>query len=335
MQKALFVCIFFVNICVAQIADFNHINFSKADDIAKSYRSKNLLNLNEITFNITKDLETDLEKLRAIYVWICNNIANDFGLYTKNKRKRERFQKDSIRLHEWNSEFKTLLFKRLLKKKKTICTGYAYLLKEMCKIVGIEAKIVNGFGRTSTVDFSTLTEANHSWNMVKIDEKWYVCDPTWATGISFPEEGRFDFQFNEGYFLTTPQLFFKNHFPMVKEFSLLKGKTPTLQEFIEMPLLYGEAYNFLESHISPNKMYQEIKQNDVFTFEYQLKKNIIINDLKLISSTGNNDRTLKPEINLQDKKLAITYQFKHKGFYDVHLYHQQKIIATYTFNVTD
>jgi len=335
MQKALFVCIFFVNICVAQIADFNHINFSKADDIAKSYRSKNLLNLNEITFNITKDLETDLEKLRAIYVWICNNIANDFGLYTKNKRKRERFQKDSIRLHEWNSEFKTLLFKRLLKKKKTICTGYAYLLKEMCKIVGIEAKIVNGFGRTSTVDFSTLTEANHSWNMVKIDEKWYVCDPTWATGISFPEEGRFDFQFNEGYFLTTPQLFFKNHFPMVKEFSLLKGKTPTLQEFIEMPLLYGEAYNFLESHISPNKMYQEIKQNDVFTFEYQLKKNIIINDLKLISSTGNNDRTLKPEINLQNKKLAITYQFKHKGFYDVHLYHQQKIIATYTFNVTD
>jgi len=335
MQKALFVCIFFVNICVAQIADFNHINFSKADDIAKSYRSKNLLNLNEITFNITKDLETDLEKLRAIYVWICNNIANDFGLYTKNKRKRERFQKDSIRLHEWNSEFKTLLFKRLLKKKKTICTGYAYLLKEMCKIVGIEAKIVNGFGRTSTVDFSTLTEANHSWNMVKIDEKWYVCDPTWATGISFPEEGRFDFQFNEGYFLTTPQLFFKNHFPMVKEFSLLKGKTPTLQEFIEMPLLYGEAYNFLESHISPNKMYQEIKQNDVFTFEYQLKKNIIINDLKLISSTGNNDKTLKPEINLQNKKLAITYQFKHKGFYDVHLYHQQKIIATYTFNVTD
>ena len=335
MQKALFVCIFFVNICVAQIADFNHINFSKADDIAKSYRSKNLLNLNEITFNITKDLETDVEKLRAIYVWICNNIANDFGLYTKNKRKRERFQKDSIRLHEWNSEFKTLLFKRLLKKKKTICTGYAYLLKEMCKIVGIEAKIVNGFGRTSTVDFSTLTEANHSWNMVKINEKWYVCDPTWATGISFPEEGRFDFQFNEGYFLTTPQLFFKNHFPMVKEFSLLKSKTPTLQEFIEMTLLYGEAYNFLESHISPNKMHQEIKQNDVFTFEYQLKKNITINDLKLISSTGNNDRTLKPEINLQDKKLAISYQFKHKGFYDVHLYHQQKIIATYTFNVTD
>ena len=335
MQKALFVCIFFVNICVAQIADFNHINFSKADDIAKSYRSKNLLNLNEITFNITKDLETDVEKLRAIYVWICNNIANDFGLYTKNKRKRERFQKDFIRLHEWNSEFKTLLFKRLLKKKKTICTGYAYLLKEMCKIVGIEAKIVNGFGRTSTVDFSTLTEANHSWNMVKINEKWYVCDPTWATGISFPEEGRFDFQFNEGYFLTTPQLFFKNHFPMVKEFSLLKSKTPTLQEFIEMTLLYGEAYNFLESHISPNKMHQEIKQNDVFTFEYQLKKNITINDLKLISSTGNNDRTLKPEINLQDKKLAISYQFKHKGFYDVHLYHQQKIIATYTFNVTD
>ena len=334
MQKALFVSVFFVNFCFAQKADFNNINFSKADYIAKSYRSKNLLNLNEITFNITKDLETDVEKLRAIYVWICNNIANDFGLYVKNKRKRKRFQEDSIRLREWNSEFKTLLFKRLLKKKKTICTGYAYLLKEMCKIVGIEAKIVNGFGRTSDVDFTTLTEANHSWNVVKINGKWYLCDPTWATGISFPEEGRFDFQFNEGYFLTQPQLFFKNHFPIDKEFSLLDENTPTLQEFTEMPLLYGEAYNFLESHISPTKMHQEIKQNDVFTFEYQLKKDIKIEDLKLIISSGNNERTVQPEINLQNKKLAITYQFKNSGFYDVHLYHQQKIIATYTFEIS-
>ncbi|WP_339883236.1 transglutaminase domain-containing protein [Polaribacter vadi] len=334
MQKALFVCIFFVNICFAQKADFNNINFSKADGIAKSYRSKNLLNLNEITFNITKDLETDVEKLRSIYVWICNNIANDFGLYTKNKRKRKRFQKDFIRLHEWNSEFKTLLFKRLLKRKKTICTGYAYLLKEMCTIVGIEAKIVNGFGRTSTVDFTTLTEANHSWNVVKINGKWYLCDPTWATGISFPEEGRFYFQFNEGYFLTAPQLFFKNHFPIEKEFSLLKDKTPTLQEFIEMPLLYGEAYNFLEAHLYPTKMHQEIKQNDVFTFEYQLKKEIKVDELKLVISSGSNERTVQPEINLQDKKLAITHQFKNRGFYDVHLYHQQKIIATYTFEIS-
>lgn len=334
MQKALFVYIFFINICVAQKADFNNINFSKADNIAKSYKSKNLLNLNEITFNITKDLETDVEKLRSIYVWICNNIANDFGLYSKNKRKRERFKEDSIRLHEWNSEFKTILFKRLLKKKKTICTGYAYLLKEMCSIVGIEAKIVNGFGRTSDVDFTTLTEANHSWNLVKINGKWYLCDPTWATGISFPEEGKFYFQFNEGYFLTVPQLFFKNHYPLQKEYSLLNDATPTLQEFTEMPLLYGEAYNFLETHISPNKMHQEIKQNDVFTFEYQLKKDIKIDDLKLIFSSGSNEKTVQPEINLQDKRLAITYQFKNRGFYDVHLYHQQKIIATYTFKIS-
>jgi len=335
MQKTLFVCLFFVNICVAQITDFENINFFKADNIAKSYKSKNLLNLNEITFDITKDLETDVEKLRSIYIWICNNIANDFGLYARNKRKRERFKEDSIRLHEWNSEFKTLLFKKLLKKKKTICTGYAYLLKEMCSIIGIESKIVNGFGRTSDVDFTTLIEANHSWNVVKINGKWYLCDPTWATGITFPEEGKFYFQFNEGYFLTAPELFFKNHFPLKKEYSLLSDSTPTLKEFTEMPLLYGEAYIFLETHISPNKMHHEIKKNDIFTFKYKLKNNIKISDLKLVFSSGMNEKTVEPTINLQNKNLEIAYQFKNKGFYDVHLYHQQKIIATYTFKITD
>jgi hypothetical protein len=47
-----------------------------------------------------------------------------------------------------------------------------------------------------------------------------------------------------------------------------------------------------------------------------------------------NERTVNPEINLQDKKLAISYQFKNSGFYDVHVYHQKKIIATYTFEIS-
>ena len=65
------------------------------------------------TLNLTKNLHTEVEKVRAIYMWICHNVANDYRLYTLNDRKRKRFKKDSIRLTEWNSTFKKTLFKKL------------------------------------------------------------------------------------------------------------------------------------------------------------------------------------------------------------------------------
>ncbi|PQJ80874.1 hypothetical protein BTO18_02550 [Polaribacter porphyrae] len=332
--KRVFLLLLIAKIGFAQQSDFKNIDFSKADNIAKTVKVKRLYKLNELTFKLTKNLNTDVEKVRAIYVWICNNIANSFSLYSLNERKRNRFEKDSIKLQNWNSKFKKKLFKKLLKKKRTICTGYAYLFKEMCNIAGIESKMVNGFGRTSSVDFSELTMPNHTWNVVKINNKWYVCDPTWSTGISFPEEGRFKFNFNDGYFLTTPKLFFKNHFPLEKQFSLLGKQTPSFLDFTEMPLLYNDAFKLIEEHQLPLKMDHEIKKDSMVTFQYKLKTNINLNKVKFVLFSGDNERRITPtRKSIQNNILILNYQFKRRGFYDFHLYFDDEIIATYVFRV--
>lgn len=328
-----FLLFFYISFSFAQQSDFKQIDFSKADYIAKTVKTKRLYELNKLTFKLTKDLETDVEKVRAIYIWICNNVANDFNLYSLNERKRRRFEKDSIKLQNWNSKFKKLLFKKLLKRKRTICTGYAYLLKEMCNIAGIPSKMVNGFARTSTVDFSKLTMPNHTWNVVKLNEKWYLCDPTWSTGISFPDEGKFKFQYNDGYFLTDPKLFFQNHYPIENRFSLLEEKTPSFIDFIELPLIYGDAFTVLEKHLSPKKMHHTLKQNDAFTFEYQLKKEVDINKIKFVVDSGTFEKSVKPEIDLQNNLLTLHYTFKNRGFFDLHLYIENKLITTYTFKI--
>ncbi|MFK8058974.1 MAG: transglutaminase domain-containing protein [Polaribacter sp.] len=334
MQKiGLIFFLFFVNFGFTQQSDFKHIDFRKADYIAKNLKTKRIYELNKLTFKLTNNLDTDVEKLRAIYIWICNNIANDFRLYSLNKRKRKRFAEDSIKLQNWNSKFKKTLFKKLLKKKRTICTGYAYLLKEMCKIVGIESKMVNGFGRTSTVDFTKLNMPNHTWNVVKLNNKWYLCDPTWSTGISFPEEGRFQFIYNDGYFLTDPNLFILNHYPIENRFSLLEDKTPSLKNYTELPLLYGDAFTVLEKHLSPKKMHHIIKQNDSFNFTYQLKKEIDLNKIKFIVDMGSTEKSTKPKVDLQNNILTLNHTFKKRGFFDLHLYIENKLIATYTFKV--
>ena len=334
MQKIGFFLLFlFVKTCFAQQSDFKNIDFTKADNRAKIIKSKKLLKLNELTFKLTENLETDVEKFRAIYVWICSNIANDYRLYALNDRKRNRFEKDSIRLNKWNSRFKKLLFKKLLKKKRTICTGYAYLLKEMANIAGIEAKIVNGFGRTGAIDLEKIN-ANHTWNVVKLNEKWYLCDPTWSAGISYPDEGKFVFQLNDGYFLTDPALFIKNHFPVDVSYTLLENNSPSIEEFIEMPLFYGKGYDVFEKDISPFKMHHEIKQNETFTFQYKLKKELDLNSIKLVFYNGSTEKSIKPETSLQENILTIKHQFKRTGFYDLHLYAEGEIIVTYTFRIS-
>ncbi|APZ47981.1 hypothetical protein BW723_17490 [Polaribacter reichenbachii] len=333
-KTTFYLLLFYVSIGFSQQSDFKHINFTKADKIANATKTKRLYELNKLTYDLTSNLETDVEKLRAIYVWICNNIANDFRLYTLNERKRNRFEKDSLKLENWNSKFKKILFKKLLKKKKTICTGYAYLLKEMCKIVGIESYMVNGFARTATVDFSTLTMPNHTWNVVKLNNKWYLCDPTWSTGISFPEEGRFQFIYNNGYFLADPELFFMNHFPADNQFSLLGETTPNFTEYTELPLVYGDAFTIVKEHIVPKKMHHILKKNAVFTFKYLLKEEHNINKVKFVIDSGASEKTIKPEFNIENSILTLKHTFKSKGFFDVHLYIENKLIATYTFKVT-
>jgi len=116
----------------AQISDFNHIDFKNADSAAMACKDEGLTNLAELSFKLTSNLTTDVERFRAIYRWVCGNIANDYSLYLKNKRKRERFKTDSTKLKDWNDAFRKRLFKKLLSDKKTICTGYAYVVKELC-----------------------------------------------------------------------------------------------------------------------------------------------------------------------------------------------------------
>jgi len=144
----------------AQVSDFNPISFKKADSIALSYNEARLTNLPELAYKLTANLSTDIERFRAIYRWVCANIANDYGLYLKNNRKRQQFKNDSLKLEAWNTKFRQQLFKKLLKKKQTICTGYAYLVKALADLANIKCEIVHGYGRVSTTNIETLTIPN-------------------------------------------------------------------------------------------------------------------------------------------------------------------------------
>ena len=70
-QKLLFLFFYsFIFIGSAQKSDFKHINFNKADSIANLYKNEKLTNLPLLAYKLTYRLDTDVEKFRAIYIWV-------------------------------------------------------------------------------------------------------------------------------------------------------------------------------------------------------------------------------------------------------------------------
>lgn len=335
-MKSLRLILFYTIICQshAQISDFKHIDFEKADNVALLYQGNDLNNLPELVFNLTNNLNTDVERFRAIYRWVCNNIANDYGLYLKNKRKRRRYKEDSTKLKSWNETFRKQLFKKLLKDNRTICTGYAYLVKALSQLADLECEIVQGYGRVSTTDIENLDLPNHSWNVVKLNNKWYLSDPTWASGLPDPETNAFTFQYNEGFFLPNPELFAVNHFPVEDQWWLLDDDYPSFEAFLASPIIYGKAYKNLRLHKAPKQMHHIIKKYEKVTFAYKLQKAVSSDAIRLLIDNGyTNKRTVPSTISIMDQSLNIEHQFNSKGFYDVHLYIGDDLISTYTVEV--
>ncbi|WP_299315058.1 transglutaminase domain-containing protein [uncultured Aquimarina sp.] len=322
----------FTNCLYPQISDFASIDFTRADNIVQLNEGASLENLPILAYQLTNTLPSDAEKFRAIYKWVCQNIKGDNTQFTIVNKKRKKLQHDSISFLRWNHEYKKTVFKKLLKRKKTMCTGYAYLIKELCFLANIQCEIVDGYGRSVTSNIKELEMANHSWNAVQLNDKWYLCDATWASGY-LNEYNTFVTAYNDGYFLTDPVLFGKNHFPLEQKWLLNDNVTST--DFIKAPLVYAETFENSIIPMSPQLMNISIKKDDEITFSFKSSKNILDKNIALVHYIGIEEKTFKI-YNTQntDNIISFTHSFKNKGVYDTHLKINGDIVATYTIKVT-
>ena len=321
--------------CYAQRSDFATHDFKKADDIALGTTNVGLEDLPRLSYHLTSQLSTDAEKFRAIYRWVCANVANDYGLYERNMRKRRRFQNDTLKLNTWNRKFRTISFEKLLKNKRTICTGYAYLIHELSRLSNINCEIVHGFARTSTTDVSQLDVPNHSWNAVELNGKWYLCDPTWASGIPNSSTYQFQFDYNDGFFLPNPDLFALNHYPLDRKWLLFDTSAFSFNTFLNAPVLYGGTFKKLTMYDQPREMHFDLLTHESVFFKVQLHEPILKGAVKLMIDNGTTTRKISPElITIEDHQLSLEYSFENAGFYDVHLYIGEDIVATHTVKVS-
>jgi len=123
------------------------VSFSDVDNYINSLKTYDTSNL---ALRITKPFKTELEKVRAIFMWLNKNIQYDYiGLATKNF---------------------TVDVPDVLQKRVAVCDGYSRLFYYLCSGAGIISKYLSGL----------TPNGEHAWNAVRIDKRWYLIDATWG-----------------------------------------------------------------------------------------------------------------------------------------------------------
>jgi transglutaminase/protease-like cytokinesis protein 3 len=183
MRKYFYVVLFFLNITV--------------------FAQKPSVQVQNLASQITKNIESDSLKVRAIYDWMTDNIAYDVPLFRKIGRKSV---EEFVELQQTEE---------VLASKKAVCMGYSILFKDLCNASGIKAEFVSGYSKTvePQTNRPNIPETLHAWNAVKLNGKWYLCDVTWSAGSVDINEGKFFKEKNETYYLSSSQEFAKKHLP--------------------------------------------------------------------------------------------------------------------------
>nr|XP_056702426.1 kyphoscoliosis peptidase-like [Euleptes europaea] len=162
---------------------------------------------------LLQEAHSDLEKLRAIWIWICHHIEYDVKAY---RNEAERFCEPMD----------------VLRSGKGVCAGYSKLFEQMCSVAGIQCKEVSGYSKGHGYKLGQVfgRKTDHAWNAVFLHGRWHLLDSTWGSGIVDDSCAKFTFRYKDFYFLTHPALFIADHFPKDHEWQLLKPSL-TLQQF--------------------------------------------------------------------------------------------------------
>ncbi len=319
----------------AQRADFAEVNFSTADSIANAYKGASLNNLPLLSYRLTHTLHTQVQKFRAIYIWVCSNITADYYYNVKVFKKLKAFKYDAKARLEWNAKMQPQFFRKLLEDKETVCVGYAYLIKALSQLAGLNCEIVNGYGKTQERNVKHVDIPSHSWNAVELKGKWYIADATWASGYYDIETEKFIKNYNDGYFLANPELFSKNHYPLDKKW-LLQDKTLTLEEFIKAPTVYHSIFKSNITPLTPKRFKTKVFKNNSLEFKFKLKESEIANDLTLILFKGFGSEEIKATEYLKtNNEVVFNCNFSKKGLYSVYVKYKNNVIAFYKVTVVN
>jgi methyl-accepting chemotaxis protein len=186
---------------------------------------------------INSNFKTENDKIRAAFYWTASNLSYDV---------ENMFVDNSYETPE-NRIGKTL------KNRKGICADYAAIFNEIVTMVGIKSVIISGYTKQN----GKISSLSHAWCAAKIDNKWFVFDPTWGSGSLI--NGKYVKKINDYYYKAEPEKIISSHIPF-----------DYLWQFSNYPITNAEFYEG-KTQINKSKKY--------FDFEKEIAKQSTLSEL--------------------------------------------------------
>ena len=159
---------------------------------AKSQTYK--LSLDTLNKYVNQHSESNTDKVKEIYFIIADNVKYDVAKLSNQTAIDTVKPSDKV--------------KEVLKNGLGVCIHYAQLFDTLCKMNNISSFVVSGY--TKNID-GKIAQTGHAWNVVELDNKYYLVDVTWGAG--YVDNDKFFKRYDDKYLLTLPNEFAKTHMP--------------------------------------------------------------------------------------------------------------------------
>ena len=185
-----------------------------------------------IAESITKDCITDYDKIKAIYLWLCNNI-------------------------EYDTSYKIYHADECFDNKKGVCNAYSELFYYMAKSIGIDSEIVVGYTKDENGE---LKQPGHAWVFAYTRKNHGILlDPTWGAGY-VSKDGKFIKNENSlHWFNVDPKWMILSHIPKDEKYQLLNR--PVRVELFKSFQKIDELY--LDYGLSVDRAYEAVIHNSL------------------------------------------------------------------------
>lgn len=245
--------------------------FARIDKYARQCPKVAEESLESLSNYLQAGKKSDLDKARAIFVWLTENIVYDDDSYNSGN--------DGDNSAEG-----------VLSNKKAVCEGFSNLFLALGQRMGLEIEKVVGYAKGYSYSSGMkFKETNHAWNIIKIDGNWRIFDATWGQGNGINVNGRLQSkkEFDDYWFNVDPFEAIFNHFPQDSKHSFIQPslslssyeKFPNIdEEYFEIGFSGKETYKSVSAAIT-SKFPQCFKLGTfVQMYSAPKKENLLINE---------------------------------------------------------
>ena len=297
-----FLCFIFISttiVCKPQPPLFLN-DFKVADSIGTHTKyKKDIIRLSK---DLTQSLPDTLQKVRAIYRWIIENIGYDVKAFNKGKLVAFKECNEDVQCAYELRQKELKYLKKRIKKRKAVCDGYARLFKILCEYSNIKAEYVTGAVRTKPYQLDGFVPRDHAWNAVLINNTWYFLDLTFAAGSCVEDEDSgkllfFKKEEKELHFLTPYEKHIKDHHPDKAGWLALLNNI-TVEKFKQQPFYYSASHTILHiNSLSPETGIITTKVADTLTFVIDYNYAMFVDSVQVNTNVCRN-----PKIIVHNKK---------------------------------